>query len=68
GYPGGLRERTLKDQMKRDSRLVMREAIFGMLPKNSLRTKRLRHLRLYKSTEHPHAAQLAAASTPSGIK
>jgi len=57
GWPGGLRQRTVKEQRKRDSRRIVSEAIFGMLPKNSLRAKRMQHLKLYAGSEHPHAPQ-----------
>ncbi len=33
GYPGGIKERTLGEQIERDSREVIRAAIKGMLPK-----------------------------------
>jgi large subunit ribosomal protein L13 len=58
GYPGGLRERTVREQRRRDSRVLVREAVVGMLPKNSLRKHRMRHLKLYPGGEHPHAAQI----------
>ena len=57
GYPGGLRERTLRDQLGRDSRKVIYEAVSGMLPKNNLRDDRLRHLKVYTGAEHPHLPQ-----------
>jgi len=58
GYPGGIKERTVREQRKRDSRELVYQAVFGMLPKNSLRTERMRHLKLYPGSEHPHQAQL----------
>src|SRR3989344_4384206 len=57
GYPGGLRERTMKDQMNRDSRVIIEQAVFGMLPKNRLRASRMRNLYIYPTAEHPHMAQ-----------
>ena len=48
GYPGGLKEETLARLMKRDSRLVLRRAVLGMLPKNKLRNVMIRNLVLYK--------------------
>lgn len=59
GYPGGLKERSLGEQMKRDSRVVIQEAVRGMLPKNSLRDKRLLHMKLYAGSEHPHLPQVS---------
>src|SRR6187200_3678698 len=36
GYPGGLRERTLAEQLARRPEEVIRRAVKGMLPKNKL--------------------------------
>ncbi len=58
GYPGGLRERTLEEQMNRDSSFVIRQAVSGMLPKNNLRDDRLHNLYIYPGAEHPHMAQI----------
>lgn len=57
GYPGGLRQRSLGEQMKRDSRVVIHSAVSGMLPKNSLRDRRLLNLKVYTGSEHPHTNQ-----------
>lgn len=59
GYPGGLRERTLKEQLLRDSTFVIEEAVSGMLPKNSLRAKRIKQLHVYPTADHPHMPQTA---------
>ncbi len=59
GYPGGLKQRTLKEQMEKDSRVVVHTAVSGMLPKNNLRARRLRNLLTYTGTDHPHKAQLS---------
>jgi large subunit ribosomal protein L13 len=53
GYPGGIRSIAFKDQMKKDSRKVLHAALYGMLPKNSLRDRMLTRLLLYKGAEHP---------------
>ena len=58
GYPGGLRERSVKEQRKRDSRIIISQAVEGMLPKNNLRRERMSHLKLYAKSEHPHQAQI----------
>lgn len=49
GYPGAIKERTFEEQMARDSREVVRQAVYGMLPKNKLRDKLMRKLKLYKA-------------------
>ena len=56
GYPGGIHSITLADQLKKDSRKVMWQAVYSMLPKNSLRNRMLTRLFLYKNTEHKHKA------------
>lgn len=48
GYPGGLKAETLEMVFKKDSRRVLRRAIYGMLPKNKLRDKMIKKLELYK--------------------
>lgn len=63
GYSGGLKTRTFKEQMQKDSRFIVREAVFGMLPKNLLRDDRLNHLKLYPGAEHPHMAQTNIPTT-----
>jgi len=48
GYPGGIKKQTLAELMKKDSREVVRKAVYGMLPKNKLRAKMIKRLKLYK--------------------
>ena len=62
GYPGGLRERTLEEQMERDPRNVLERAIKGMLPHNSRGRELFRHLNVYSGAEHPHEAQVNAGT------
>ncbi|KPJ70650.1 50S ribosomal protein L13 [Microgenomates bacterium DG_75] len=54
GYPGGFRELTFAQLMKRDSRKVIRQAVNGMLPKNKLRDKRLARLKIFTDDRHPY--------------
>jgi len=58
GYPGGLRERTMQEQMNRDSTFIIQQAVEGMLPKNRLRASRMRNLYVYPTAEHPHLPQV----------
>ncbi|PIV38350.1 MAG: 50S ribosomal protein L13 [Candidatus Portnoybacteria bacterium CG02_land_8_20_14_3_00_45_8] len=48
GYPGGLREESLEKLLARDSREVVKRAVYGMLPRNRTRDKTIRNLSLYK--------------------
>lgn len=54
GYPGGITSISFKDQMKKDSRKVLSQAVYGMLPKNKLRDRMTNRLLLYKNAEHTH--------------
>src|ERR671932_1896504 len=55
GYPGGLRSRSLREQLERRPTEVLRVAVKGMLPKNRLAAKQLTKLKIYAGPEHPHA-------------
>ena len=57
GYPGGLKESSLKAEMEKDSTVVIKKAIRGMLPVNKLRPGRLVRLKVYAGSEHEHTAQ-----------
>jgi large subunit ribosomal protein L13 len=57
GYPGGLRQRTLAEQLERRPEQVIRKAVKGMLPKNRLAAAQLKKLKVYAGPEHPHEAQ-----------
>ena len=57
GYPGGLREMTLKEQLERHPTRPVEIAVKGMLPKNSLGRQMIKKLKVYAGPDHPHAAQ-----------
>jgi large subunit ribosomal protein L13 len=57
GYPGGLRQRTLREQLQRRPTEVLRAAVKGMLPRNKLARAQIRKLKIYTGPEHPHQAQ-----------
>ena len=57
GFPGGLREATMRNKMEKDSTEVLIHAVRGMLPVNKLRDERLKRLKVYAGSEHNHAAQ-----------
>jgi len=59
GYPGGLKERNVAEQRKKDSTVIVRNAVAGMLPKNKLRDKRLANLKLFKGDEHPYKQMIS---------
>ncbi|MDR1719311.1 MAG: 50S ribosomal protein L13 [Dysgonamonadaceae bacterium] len=57
GYPGGQREKTPADLLKKGSDRLFRKVIKGMLPKNRLGAQLLRNLYVYDTAEHKHEAQ-----------
>jgi large subunit ribosomal protein L13 len=57
GYPGGLRERTLREELGRRPTEVLRKAVKGMLPRNRLARQQITKLKIYAGPDHPHEAQ-----------
>ena len=57
GYPGGLRQRPLREQLDRVPTEVLRKAVKGMLPRNRLARAQMRKLKIYAGPAHPHEAQ-----------
>ncbi|MCZ7541835.1 MAG: 50S ribosomal protein L13 [Anaerolineae bacterium] len=57
GYPGGIKARTLREQLDRYPDRVIRTAVRGMLPKNSLGRAMIKKLKVYAGDKHPHQAQ-----------
>jgi len=58
GYPGNLRELTLKVMMAKDSTKVIYAAVRNMLPKNRLRNPRLKRLKIFKNEQHIYSDKL----------
>ena len=61
GYMGGLKEQRLEEMMAKHPGRVIELAVRGMLPKNRLGRKILRHLKVYVGPDHPHEAQVNAS-------
>lgn len=57
GWIGHLKELKYKDLMKNEPEKAMTLAIKGMLPSNTIGANSMTRLRVYKGSEHPHAAQ-----------
>ncbi|MGB0453539.1 MAG: 50S ribosomal protein L13 [Bacteriovoracaceae bacterium] len=57
GFVGNLKVRTAKEQREIHPELILKEAVKGMLPKNSLGRKQLKKLKIYVGDKHPHEAQ-----------
>ena len=56
-FPGGLKKINLELMLKKHPERVIFHAVSGMLPKNRLRAKRLKRLKIYTDAKHPHSAQ-----------
>ena len=54
GFPGGLRQETFNDLLKRRPNDIIRHAVKGMLPKTKLGDKMITKLYIYPGPEHPH--------------
>lgn len=57
GYPGGLKETSAGKMLEEKPEELLRKAIKGMLPKNSLGRRMLRKLKIYAGSDHCHQAQ-----------
>jgi large subunit ribosomal protein L13 len=57
GYPGGIKEETLKDLLERKPEEVIKKAVWGMIPKGKLGRALYKKLKVYRGPTHPHEAQ-----------
>ena len=57
GYPGGLKEVKYRDLMAKKPEFAVYEAIRLMMPKGPLGRQMLTKVRIYRGSEHKHAAQ-----------
>jgi len=57
GYIGGLKQITARKLLEKKPEDVLRFAVRGMLPKNSLGRRQLKKLKIYVGPENPHQAQ-----------
>jgi large subunit ribosomal protein L13 len=57
GFPGGLTATTYVELLDKDPEKAVEKAIKGMLPKNKLGRAMATKLKVYRGSEHPHAAQ-----------
>jgi large subunit ribosomal protein L13 len=57
GYPGGLREKTAGELLKKKPTQILEFAVKGMLPKNTLGRAMFKKLKVYTGASHPHEAQ-----------
>ena len=57
GRPGGMKIETFAKLQARIPERIIEQAVRGMLPKNSLGRQLFTKQKVYKGSEHPHAAQ-----------
>ena len=57
GYPGGLKQITLRNQLDKFPDRVIRSAVRGMIPRNRLGRKLIKKLKVFRGPDHPHSAQ-----------
>jgi large subunit ribosomal protein L13 len=60
GFAGHLKELTLKELLAKDPRLVIEHGVYGMLPKNKLRDRRITRLKIFKDDQHTFADKLTS--------
>ena len=57
GFPGGIKEASLKDKLEKNPTFAIENAVKGMLPKNKLQNERMKRLRVFAGENHDHTAQ-----------
>jgi large subunit ribosomal protein L13 len=57
GWRGGLKTFTAKTMLEKHPDRVILEAVWGMLPKNTISRKMMSRVKVYRGTAHPHEAQ-----------
>lgn len=57
GFPGGIKDATVKEVREKFPERLVENAVKGMLPKNKLAAERMARLRVFAGSEHAHTAQ-----------
>lgn len=57
GFPGGIKDATLKEVREKFPERIVENAVKGMLPKNKLSPERMNRLKVFPGAEHAHTAQ-----------
>jgi len=57
GYIGNMKVTNLETMLEKKPEFVIRNAVRGMIPHNTLGRIVLKKLKVYKGSEHPHEAQ-----------
>ena len=67
GYPGGLKEINVKNLLERKPEEVLRRAILGMMPKNTLRNYQATKLKIFPGEKHLHEDMLPPGTKPINV-
>jgi large subunit ribosomal protein L13 len=57
GFPGGIKDATLREVREKFPERIIENAVKGMLPKNKLSPERMKRLKVFPGSEHAHTAQ-----------
>ena len=57
GFPGGGSLTSYKLLKEKDAKKIIQKSVKGMLPHNKLGNKLIKHLKVYKGSNHPHGSQ-----------
>lgn len=57
GYMGGMKLKTARELLEKHPTQLIYLAVKRMLPRNRMRNKLLKKLKIYAGTNHPHQAQ-----------
>jgi large subunit ribosomal protein L13 len=66
GYVGGIKNKTAKVMRDTNPEEILWQAVWGMTNKTNLARHQIKKLKLYTTTDHPHAAQ-APKPLPAGV-
>jgi large subunit ribosomal protein L13 len=66
GYRGGLKQTPAAEVRKRHPERLIKSAVRGMLPHNTLNRTAFGRLKVYAGAQHPHAAQQPVEMTIQG--
>lgn len=64
GWKGGERYRSVREVREKNPENLIHHAVKGMIPKNRLGRQLLTKLKVYKGSNHPHAAQQPTPLAP----
>ena len=57
GFPGGIKDATVKEVREKYPERLIEAAVKGMLPKNKLSPERMKRLKIFAGSDHAHTAQ-----------